>query len=133
MPFCNFVEYSDIHSKTSGRLWQYYRDEQVLYDNKVIIDFSDDNSNSISFQFKQQIIGQTGNNDKKDVEIMVPLKYLSNFWRTRETSVIICEIFLMLTWSKYCLLVAGISANQELTFIITDIKLYVPVYQLKIM
>ena len=106
MPFCNLVEYSDIYSKTSGRLWQYYRDEKVLYDNKVIIDFSDDNSNSISFQFKQQIIGQTGNNDKKDVEIMVPLKYLSNFWRTRETSLIICEIFLMLPWSKYCLLVA---------------------------
>ena len=61
---------------------------------------------------------------------MVPLKYLSNFWRTLEMSLINCEIILILTWSKNCFLVAGTIANQEPTFTITDTKLYVPVVTL---
>ena len=46
--------------------------------------------------------GQTGNNGTKNVKIMVPLKYLSNFWRTLEMLLINCEINLMLTWSANC-------------------------------
>ena len=61
---------------------------------------------------------------------MFPLKYLSNFWRTLEMSLINCEIILILTWSKNCFLVAGTIANQEPTFTITDTKLYVPVVTL---
>ena len=44
--------------------------------------------------------GQTGNNGIKNVEIMVPLKYLSNFWRTLEMSLINSEITLLLTLLK---------------------------------
>ena len=78
MPMYSLIEYSDTYLKMSGSLWQCYGDEPTL-NNNVIIDFTADNNNSISFKFKQQITGQTGNNETKDIEIKVTLKYLSNF------------------------------------------------------
>ena len=63
----------------------------------------------------------------EDVEIMVPLKYLSNFWRTLEMPLINCEVNLILTWSSTCVIVSTGHANQAATFAITDTKLYVPV------
>ena len=56
---------------------------------------------------------------------MVPLKYLSNFWRTLEVLSINCKINLILTWSANCVILSGVVANQATTFEITDIKLYV--------
>ena len=112
--------------KTSGSLWQYYRDEPALNPNGKITDFPANNNNSASFKFKQQIAGQTGSGGTKDVEIMVPLKYLSNFWRTLEMLLISCEISLQLKWSKSCILVTGTAANQNPSFQINDTKLYVP-------
>ena len=53
--------------------------------------------NSISFKFKQQV---TGNNGTKYVETMLPLKYLSIFWRTLEIPLINCEVILMFTRSN---------------------------------
>ena len=53
------IEYSDVYSKILVSLWQYYRDEPALNNNHNIIDFPD--NYSVSFKFKQQIIGQTGN------------------------------------------------------------------------
>ena len=96
MPMFNLIEYNDAYSKTSGSLWQYYRDEPALDANDNIIDFRANNNNSNSFKFKQQITGATGNVGTKVVEIMVPLKYLSNFWRTLEMPLIDCEISLQL-------------------------------------
>ena len=58
---------------------------------------------------------------------MVPLKYLSNFWRTLEMPLINCEINLILTWSSTCVIVSTDIANQVATFEITNAKLYVPV------
>ena len=58
---------------------------------------------------------------------MVPLKYLSNFWRTLEMPLINCEVNLILTWSSTCVIASVIIANQAATFAITDTKLYVPV------
>ena len=63
---------------------------------------------------------------QKNVEIMVPLKYLSNFCRTLETPLINCEINLILTWSENCI-ISNAAANQATTFAITDTKFYVPV------
>ena len=60
---------------------------------------------------------------------MIPLKYLSNFWRTLETPLINCEIDLILTWSANCVIVY-IVADQNATFEITDTKLHVPVVPL---
>ena len=86
------------------------RRHQEVYDNTIgkpavdnnnnIIDFCANNNNSTSFKFKQQNTGQTGNGSTKTVEIMVPLKYLSNFWRTFEIPFINCEISPHLKWSK---------------------------------
>ena len=55
---------------------------------------------------------------------MVPLKYLSNFWRTLEMPLINCEVNLILTWSSTCVITGS---NGARTFSITDTKLYVPV------
>ena len=82
MAMNSLIECRDTYSKTSGGLWQYYRDEPALNDDGNTIDFPNDSNNSISFKFKQKIIGQTVNNETKDVETMIPLKYLSSFWKT---------------------------------------------------
>ena len=111
MPIYNLIEYSDAYSKTSESLWQYHRDEPALDNNGNIIDFPDDNNNSASYKFKQKITGQTGNGGTKDVEIMVPSKYLYNFWRTLEIPLINCEISLQLKWSKKCIIVDGTANN----------------------
>ena len=61
---------------------------------------------------------------------MVPLKYLSNFWRTLEMPLINCEFNLILTWSSTCVLIATGVPNQPAIFTITNTKLYVPVVTL---
>ena len=88
------------------------------------------NNPTDSFNFKVKFTGQTGNNGTKDVEIMVTLKYLSNFWRTLKMPLINCEVNLILPWSSTFALVATGVHNQSATFAITDTKLYVPVVTL---
>ena len=61
---------------------------------------------------------------------MVPLKYLSSFWRTLEMPLIICEVNLILTWSTGCVTISTNVANQVLPFEITETILYVPVVTL---
>ena len=68
MPEYNLIEYRDSYLNTSGSLWQYYRDEPALNANGEVIDFPANNNNSVSFKFKQQITGQTGNGCTKDVK-----------------------------------------------------------------
>ena len=60
---------------------------------------------------------------------MIPLKYLSNFWRALEMPLINCEINLILTWSANCV-ISSAAVNQATTFAITDTKLYVSVVTL---
>ena len=91
MPIYNLIEYSDNYSKTSGSLWQYYKVEPFIDNNGSIIDVLHDPDNA-SLKYKQKITGQTGNDGTNDGQIMIPLKYLSNFWRTLEMSLINCEI-----------------------------------------
>ena len=75
----NLIEFSDNYSKTSGSLWQYCKDILAVNNNGDIIDFNGANATD-SIDFKAKITGQTDNNRRiDDVEIMVPLKYLSNF------------------------------------------------------
>ena len=83
MPMYNLIEYSDNYAKTSGSLWQYCKDIPAGDVNNEITEFKVNNTTD-SFKFKAKIIGQTGDDGTKDVEIMVPLKYLSNFSRTLE-------------------------------------------------
>ena len=87
MPMYNLIEYSDNHSKTSVSLWQYYKGDP-----------KDNIADSESFKSKVKITGKTpAAVNTKDVEIIVPLKYLSNFWRTLEMPLIKCEVNLILT------------------------------------
>ena len=80
MPMYNLIEYNDNYAKTTGGLWQYCKDIPARnVDNEIIV--FDINNLTDSFKFKAKITCQTGNDRTKDVEIMVPLKYLSNFWR----------------------------------------------------
>ena len=113
----NLIEYSDNYSTTSGSLWQYYKDEP----NNNLAD-------SESFKFKIKITGKTpADINTNNVEIIVPLKYLSNFWRTLEMPLINCEINLILSWSRYCVITNYNGAGK---FVITEAKLYVPVVTL---
>ena len=73
------------------------------------------------FKFKQKITSKTVDGVAKDAEIMVPLKYLSNFYRNLEMPLINCEINLILTCSEKCVLSNNTKAT---TFTITDTKLY---------
>ena len=68
--------------------------------------------------------------DIENVEIMVPLKYLSNFWRTLKMPLINCEVELILNWSANCVIIRTNVANQVPTFTITEANLYVPVVTL---
>ena len=129
MPMYNLIEYSDNYTKTSGSLWQYCLDIPTVNNNNAIVDFVDNNLTD-SFNFKVKITGQTGNDGTKNVERIVPLKYLSNFWRTLGMALINCEINLTLTWFANCVIVSTNNANQNATFAITNTRLYVPVVTL---
>ena len=126
MPMYNLIEYSDNYAKTTGSLWQYCKDIPALNANDETTEFTGGNTTD-SFNFKAKITGQTGDDGTKDVEIMVPLKYLSNFWRALEMPLLNCEVNLILTWSSTCLLISTNVQNQNA---ITDTKLYVPVVTL---
>ena len=69
---------------------------------------------SESFKSKIKITGKTpAYGNTKDVEIIVPLKYLSNFWRTLEMPLINCEFNLILTWSKDCAITNSTGAGKN--------------------
>ena len=81
-------------------------------------------NNSDSFKFTQKTTGKIANaSGKKDVETMVPLKYLSKFARTLEMPLINCEINLILTRSQKRVIT---NDKKATTFPMTDTKLYVP-------
>ena len=141
MPLYNLLEYSKSYKKTTGSLWNYYRDEPS---NPL-------SSNSESFKYKTSITGNTYNIGadeerydenkvgKNETEAVIPLKHLSNVWRSLNIPLINCEVELILTWSKNCVL-ADMTANAlaspaivpatKLNFEITGTKLYVPVVTL---
>ena len=123
MHMYNLIEYSDNYSDTSGTFWQFEGDEII---NNA--DVTNDN-NAFSFKYKANLIGNTGNNVRKNgVKIAVPLKYLSNFWKSLKMPLINCKVELSLKWYVRCLLPVANTAN----FKVTDAKLYVPIFTLSI-
>ena len=133
MPMHNLIEYSDNYSKTFGNIWQYCKEIPAIDNNEAIVDFNGANVTDL-FNFKTKITGQTAadNNNgniagRVDVEIMAPLKYLSNFWRTLEMPLINCEIKLVLYWSAIYVIIYTNVDNQVPTFTITETNLYVQV------
>ena len=143
---CNLLEYSKNCIKTTGSLWNCYRDQP----NSNIGDSNITHSilNSESFDYKANFMenGVTHDNlTKNDVKIVVPIKHLSNFWRHLDIPLINCEVELILTWFKNCVLidkstreadynadpnVYEINNPEDATFKITDVKLFVPVVTL---
>ena len=89
MPMYNLIEYSNNYLKTSGSLWNYYRDEP---NSGALGNINYSIKDSKSFDYKTIITGKLeGNNvEKRAVEIIVPLGYLSNFWRTLDMPLINC-------------------------------------------
>ena len=126
MPIINLLEYPVNHSKTSGSLWQYYRDKPGLTDAGVL-----DNvlGNSASFKYKQKITISTGNDSTKVVKVMVPLKYLSSFWITYQMLLMNGKIDLILTWPMNYV-TSNTGVDEDITFLRVDTKLYVPVVTL---
>ena len=129
----NLIKCSKNYRKTTGSLWNYYRDEP-----------NTDITKSPSFKDNNNLVEKTPNNDNgnnnviEDMKIAVSLKNLSNFWRTLDISLINFEVSLTLTWSKNCVLTditttaaqgdnPAIAAPTGGTFKIEDTKLYVPV------
>ena len=97
------MEQNIVATKTSGSSWHYYRDKPFLNANGDITDFSADSNNCALFKFKTKIAGRIEENqDTKNVKIRVPLKHLSNIWRTLEMSLFNCETNLTVTWSDKC-------------------------------
>ena len=115
MPVYNLIEHSDNYSKACRSLWEYYKDDP-----------NDSLTDSESFKSKVKITGNAPHNgNTKDVEIIVPSKYLSNFWRALKMPLINCEVNLILTWSKDCVIT---NSTGEGKFAITETKLYVQSY-----
>ena len=147
MSMYNLLEYSKNYRKTIGSLYNYYRDE--------LSDGADDNNfdnikvvNSNTFKYKNKIIGNTYNvnagadgydvnkNGTQEVELVIPLKYLGNFWRALNIPLISCEVSLELKWDKNCIITSleqrdigggnRDNAPTGATLAINDCKLYVP-------
>ena len=124
MPMYNLIEYSDNYSDTSGSLWNFKRDEITNNANVT------NDNNAPSFKYKPNLIGNTEiDGTKNGVKIAVPLKYLSNFWRSLEMPLINYKDELSLKWHETCLLT---TATTAATFKITDAKLYVPIVTLSV-
>ena len=116
----NLIEYSDNYSKASASLYQFYRDEPN--DNDI--------TKSKSFKLKSKFLDNTNNEGIINTKIVVPLKYLSNFWRTLEIPLFNGETNLILIWSANRAISEGNRATTDTTFAITDTKLYVPLVAL---
>ena len=126
MPMYNLIEYSVNYQDSSATLYQYKRDEPPEDD--AVADLTADNSSS--FKYKISLLGNpvvVNNIARINVKVVVPLKYLSNFFRSLEMPLINCEIKLNLTWKKECVLSTG---GGDAVFIINDTKLHVPVVTL---
>ena len=126
MPMYNLIEYSDNYQDSSATLYQYKRDEPP----EAIAAADLTVNNSSSFKYKISLLGNPvldGNITKRSVKVVVPLKYLSKFFRSLKMPLINCKIKLNLTWKKECVL-----SNQDgaAVFIINDTKMYVPVVPL---
>ena len=125
MPMYNLIEYSDNYQVSSASLCQYKRYEPP--EDNAIADLTVNNSSSS--KYKVNLFGNprvANNIAKLSIKVVVPLKYLSNFFRPLAMPLVNCKIKLNLTWKKECVL----SNQAAAVFIINDTKMYVPVVTL---
>ena len=139
MPMYNLIEYSANYQDSSATLYQYKRNEPP--EDYAVADLTADNS--CSFKYKVKLLGNipqlatdadAARVGRLNVKVVVPLKYLSNFFRSLEMPLINCKIKLNLTWKKECVLSTlnddADNPENNAVFIINDTKLYVPVVTL---
>ena len=146
-PFTKCVTHiNDEHVETAENLdivmnlWQFKRGESPMNNAKNPLNVALDNSTS--FKYKASLIGKATNADGddrsfKNTRLVVPLKYLSNFFRSLELPLINCKIHLELNWNNNCVMygadtyAGGDNTNdREATFKITIAQLYVPIVTL---
>ena len=123
MPIYNYQD-------SSATLYQYKKDESPEDD--AVADLTADNPDSLKYKIKllgnlTEVAGDAAGVRRLNVKVVVPLKFLSNFFRSLEMPLINCKIELNLTWKKECVLSTGAG---EAVFIVNDTKLYVPVVTL---
>ena len=126
IPVYNLIEYSDNYQDSSATLYQCKRDEPP--ETNTINDLTTNNSSS--FKNKVELLGNpvvANNIARTNLKVVIPLKYLSNFFRSLEIPLINCKIKLNLTWKKECVLSTD---DGNAVFIINDTKMYVPVVTL---
>ena len=121
-------------------LWQFKRDESPMNNARNPLNVALDNSST--FKYRASLLGKAttaAGRDRSlnDVKIVVPLKYLSNFFRSLEMPLINCKIHVELNWTKDCVMYGhntyadGDNDNNRVTtFKITSTKLHVPVVTL---
>ena len=125
MSMYSLTKYSDNYSVTPGGLWQFKRDEVPANNANLSVD------NSQSFKYKTALAGITAdavnnaNMSVKNTKIVVPLKYVSNFWRSLKMSLINCKVYVELNWIKGCILS---SDGDSTKFKIMDAKLHVTLF-----
>ena len=106
MPMYNLFEYSKNYEKTTGSLWNYYRDKPIIDDDDEITHYL----KSKSFDYKSSVIGKLGgiNNgnvaDRDGIRIVISLKHLSTFWRMLSIPLINCEVSFTLTLPEDCVI-----------------------------
>ena len=119
----NMIKYRDNYSDTSGSLWHFKSDQVPANDAGLTI------NGCKSIKYKTALVEKrpntaNGNSFVKNVKKVVPLKYLSNFWRSLEIPLINCKVYQELIWIENYVLS---SARDYATFKITDTKSYAPV------
>ena len=131
MPMLNIIEYSSTYSESTWSLWCYSKDEATNLNAGIA-----NVNNFKSFMHKSKLLYSTeageANRILKNATFAVPLKYLSNFWRSLEMLLINCKVELKLKWTKYFILSAAGANNAKansnnISFIIKSTKLYVSV------
>ena len=134
IPMCNLIEYSTNYSETTGSLWFYSKDEVTIFNTDIVND-----NNFKFFMYKAESLESTEadvvNGILEIATTAVPLKYLSNFWRSLEMPWIKCKVELKFKWTKHCVLCAAGNDNtidnpNNTIFTIKDTNLYVPVVTL---
>ena len=121
MPMYNLLEYSDNYQDSTGSLYQFKRDEPPD-------DNADVANNTSSLVYKSKPISGTDDKNVNNVKLVVPLKYVSSFFRSLDLPLVNCKIDLELTWHKDCMTSSVNAADgQAVSFMITNTKLYVPV------
>ena len=136
MPMYNLIEYSDNYVDSSRCLWQFKRDKQNMTDAGNLANVTTDDSPSFKYKFSilRNTDAFTANANAgilahallRNAKIIVPLKYLPNFYRSLEMPLINCKIHLELNWRNNCVM----STIPNPTFQIKNTKFYAPIVSL---